>query len=131
MMVAGGVIFGGLRLITGLLVMDGEEVATRGATTEAATTATRAAGKGDVREVFVVKCGECHGETVKRPRGGFGYVTDLERLAGSELVVKGKPGESTLWQMIENGEMPAAGGKGGTLTDSEKEEVRGWIAGLR
>jgi mono/diheme cytochrome c family protein len=82
-----------------------------------------------VRAVFVAKCAGCHGPDLPRPKGKFGYVTDLERLAGTpRLVVPSKPDESRLWQLVEEGKMPAKGSRAGPLTATEKALIHDWIA---
>ena len=46
----------------------------------------------DVLAVFSAKCAVCHGPDVKKPKGRFGYVTDLARVAGNrEMVIPGAP----------------------------------------
>jgi len=81
-----------------------------------------------VRNIFSAKCTECHGSDLPRPKGRFGYVLDLERLAGeSHLVVPFKPDESKLWERIHDEEMPPAYAKAGALTNEEKEAIRLWI----
>jgi mono/diheme cytochrome c family protein len=73
-----------------------------------ATTGTEAADLASaVRNIFSAKCTECHGSDIPRPKGKFGYVLDLERLAGNaHLVVPFKPDESKLWQLVRDEEMP-------------------------
>jgi mono/diheme cytochrome c family protein len=83
----------------------------------------------DVRAVFVAKCAVCHGPDVKKPKGRFGYVTDLVRVAANrELVIPGAPDESELWELIRRGEMPPADASTGALTAEQKATVRAWIA---
>jgi mono/diheme cytochrome c family protein len=82
-----------------------------------------------VRAVFAAKCAACHGAGLAKPRGGFGYVLDLRRVAGNpQLVIPGKPDESELWMLLGNGEMPPPDAPKGPLNDNEKEVVRNWIA---
>src|SRR5438876_9065163 len=72
----------------------------------------RLAGHGrdlstEVRTVLSVKCAECHGGNLSRPKGRFGHVEDLKRVAGDpQLVVPFRPGESKLWQLVRDNEMP-------------------------
>lgn len=83
----------------------------------------------DVRAVFAVRCAACHGPEVVRPKGRFGYVLDLRRIAANaELVVPSKPDESELWVLIREGEMPPPGSRQGPLTAAEKAAVKAWIA---
>jgi hypothetical protein len=81
-----------------------------------------------VRNIFSTKCVECHGSDLPRPKGRFGYVLDLERLAGNaHLVVPFKPDESKLWQFIRHEEMPPEYARAGSLTKEEKVIIRMWI----
>jgi mono/diheme cytochrome c family protein len=76
------------------------------------------------RAVFKDACAGCHGPNVARPKGRFGYVLDLKRIAANpELVVPGKPDESELWEVIRRNEMPPRN----PLSDEQKEVVRSWI----
>ncbi len=82
-----------------------------------------------VRAVFVARCAACHGHDRPRPKGKFGYVTDLQRLADNpKLVVPTKPEESHLWQLVESDKMPPEDARTGALTIAEKEVIRAWIA---
>jgi uncharacterized membrane protein/mono/diheme cytochrome c family protein len=81
-----------------------------------------------VRTIFSVKCAECHGAELSRPRGSFGYVTDLKRVANNPaLVVPFQPAQSELWNLIRDDEMPPADAGAGTLSAEEKEVIRAWI----
>src|SRR3954465_12849060 len=74
-----------------------------------------------VQSIFATHCAECHGESLAHPRGNFGYITNLARLAAdTDLVTPGKPDQSPLWQMIKSGEMPARGAKSTPLSTDEK-----------
>jgi mono/diheme cytochrome c family protein len=82
-----------------------------------------------VRAVFAARCASCHGSDLARPKGKFGYVTDLKRLADSpKLVVPSKPDESRLWDLVESGEMPPPESPAPPPTAAEKELIRNWIA---
>jgi hypothetical protein len=75
--------------------------ASQGLPTTATTGTERANLASAVRNIFSAKCVECHGSDLPKPKGRFGYVLDLERLAGNaHLVVPFKPGESKLWQFV-------------------------------
>src|SRR5262249_44233290 len=64
-----------------------------------------------------------------RPRGRFGYVLDLARVASNrEMVVPFRPSESELWDLVERGEMPPADAPTGALEAEQKEGIRAWIA---
>jgi mono/diheme cytochrome c family protein len=83
----------------------------------------------EVQVVFKLRCASCHGPNLTRPRGGFGYVLDLRRMASNrELVVPSKPDTSPLWTVIQNEEMPPPGSPSGPLTRKEREVIRAWIA---
>jgi len=86
----------------------------------------------DALRVFETKCIECHGPEVRKPKGGFGYVTDLVALAGDPaLVVPGKPDKSEVYLRLvtENPKerMPPAKAREGGLTPGQIEQVRRWI----
>jgi hypothetical protein len=92
------------------------------------TTGTEANLASAVRNIFSAKCTECHGSDLPRPKGKFGFVLDLERLAGnSRLVVPFKPDESKLWELVHDEEMPPSYAKAGPLTKEEKETIQMWI----
>jgi len=82
-----------------------------------------------VQKVFRAKCNQCHGSHLAKPKGKFGYILDLGRLAGNpKIVVPGKPGESTLWELVSGDEMPPEDAKAGPLTAEEKDLIHDWIA---
>jgi uncharacterized membrane protein/mono/diheme cytochrome c family protein len=82
----------------------------------------------EVKAVFQAKCSECHGPHVPKPKGHFGYVLDLKRLAADpKKVVPSRPEESVLWQLVRDEMMPAEGAKAGPLTRAQKETIRAWI----
>jgi hypothetical protein len=83
----------------------------------------------EVRAVFAARCAACHGADVAKPKGRFGYVLDLKRVAANpEMVIPSKPDESELWNRVQRDEMPPEDSPRGRLTASEKEIVRAWIA---
>jgi uncharacterized membrane protein/mono/diheme cytochrome c family protein len=83
----------------------------------------------EVRGVFEAKCTACHGSKLAKPKGRFGYVLDLARVAGNpEMVVPFRPAESELWELVKRGEMPPADAPAGALTAQQKEVIREWIA---
>ena len=82
----------------------------------------------EVRAVFASRCAGCHGPNLAKPRGRFGYVLDLKRVASNpEMVVPGSAGESELWELVRRGEMPPEDSPTGALTASQKEVIRSWI----
>jgi uncharacterized membrane protein len=98
-------------------------------------TAASAAPKGDgtklagrVHEIFEVKCIDCHGPELPRPKGKFGYVLDLKRVAAnSDYIVPGHPEKSDLYDMVFKEDMPGEDANVPPLTKDEKEIVRRWI----
>jgi mono/diheme cytochrome c family protein len=81
-----------------------------------------------VRAVFAARCTGCHGPDLPRPKNGFGYVTDLRKLASNgALVEPSHPEKSELWELVRRGEMPPADSPQGPLTTDEKETIRAWI----
>ena len=81
-----------------------------------------------VREIFAVKCVQCHAASLPRPKGKFGYVLDLPRIAANpRLVVRSDAAHSELWKKIDEGDMPPDDAKAGPLTDAQKLTIRAWI----
>lgn len=73
-----------------------------------------------IAPILVSKCGNCH---VNRSRGDFSMST-FEALAQSTMLAFGKPDDSRLIEVIENGEMP----KGGLKIETEElKKLRTWI----
>ena len=83
----------------------------------------------EVRAVFAAKCAGCHGPDLVKPKGRFGYVLDLRRVAENpEFVIPSRPAESELWELVQRSEMPPPDSPHGPLTFTEKETIREWIA---
>lgn len=83
----------------------------------------------EVKAVFQAKCAECHGPQVRKPKGKFGYVLDLKKLAADpDKVVPGKPEDSQLWQLVQDEEMPPEEAKAGPLAKEQKQIIHDWIA---
>jgi uncharacterized membrane protein len=81
-----------------------------------------------VRALFSQKCTECHGPDLAKPKGKFGYVLDLKRLAKNpKILVPFNPDQSKLWELIRDDEMPPEVAKAGPLAPEQKELVRTWI----
>lgn len=74
------------------------------------------------------KCSQCHGADVVRPKGRFGYVEDLARVA-KEYVKPGDVEESVLWWHLtgEQEQMPPVTARNGPLTLSDLALVRWWV----
>jgi uncharacterized membrane protein/mono/diheme cytochrome c family protein len=82
-----------------------------------------------VRGVFADKCSGCHGPDLVKPRGRFGYVLDLRRIAENpEMVSPSSPDESELWLLVKDNEMPPPDAPRGPLSDAQKNIIRTWIA---
>jgi uncharacterized membrane protein len=98
----------------------------RGAAAEADAEGVKAAAR--VREIFEAKCIDCHGPELPRPKGKFGYVLDLKRMADNpDYVTRGKPDKSELYHMVFSDDMPGEDANVPPLTKEEKEIVRRWI----
>ena len=81
-----------------------------------------------VRAIFEEKCLDCHGADVRRPKGKFGYVLNLKRVAANpKYILPGYPEQSELYGLILHDEMPGEDADVPTLTPEEKEKVRRWI----
>jgi uncharacterized membrane protein len=78
--------------------------------------------------VFAAKCVECHSADLPHPKGKFGYVLDLPRVAANpKLLVPHHPEKSKLWKLIADGDMPPDNARAGPLTGREMTAVREWI----
>ncbi len=94
--------------------------------TETDADGVRLAGK--VREIFEAKCVDCHGPELPRPKGKFGYVLDLKRVAANpEYIDRGHPEKSELYKMVRDDDMPGEDANVPPLTKDEKETVRRWV----
>jgi uncharacterized membrane protein/mono/diheme cytochrome c family protein len=83
----------------------------------------------EVSAVFAAKCTACHGPDLVKPKGRFGYVLDLRRVAENpEMVIPSRPDESELWVLVQRDEMPPPDSPSGALTHAQKEIIREWIA---
>jgi len=83
---------------------------------------------GKVREVFEAKCLDCHGPELPRPKGKFGYVLDLKRVADNpDYVERGHPDKSELYKMVLHDDMPGEDANVPPLTPEEKDVVKHWI----
>lgn len=82
----------------------------------------------EVHNVFEAKCLDCHGPELPRPKGKFGHVLDLKRVADNpEYIVRGNPEKSDLYVMVRDDEMPGEDASVPPLSKAEKETVRHWI----
>jgi len=81
-----------------------------------------------VHDLFAMKCTECHGADLEHPKGKFGYVLDLARVAANpKMVVPGNSVKSELYQMVLHNEMPDPKGDVPPLTPVQKNLVKQWI----
>src|SRR5579863_9917042 len=81
------------------------------------------------RAVFKAKCAGCHGPDLEKPKGRFGYVLDLGKIAANpEMVIPGRPAESELSALVSHSEMPPSDSPHGPLTPAQKEAIKNWIA---
>jgi uncharacterized membrane protein len=81
-----------------------------------------------VHDIFEAKCLDCHGPELPRPKGKFGYVLDLQRVADNpDYVIKGKSGDSEIYKMVLDDEMPGENANVPPLTPDEKDMVKKWI----
>jgi hypothetical protein len=83
----------------------------------------------EARSIFSARCAGCHGPSLPKPKGRFGYVLDLARVAANpEMVIPLFADESELWELVRRGEMPPDDSPTGPLSGEEKEVIRAWIA---
>jgi uncharacterized membrane protein len=83
---------------------------------------------GEVQRIFEAKCADCHGMHLPKPKGKFGYVLDLKRVAANpDYVVPGSPEKSELYVMVRNEEMPGEDTDVPPLTAEEKRSVEAWV----
>jgi len=74
-------------------------------------------------------CGRCHGAALRRPKGKFGFVTDLARLARTaRYVVPGAPQRSLLYTQVATGKMPPPDGPVPPLDAAARAALHDWIA---
>jgi hypothetical protein len=82
----------------------------------------------EVSRIFEAKCADCHGGHLPKPKGKFGYVLDLKRVAANpDYVVRGNPEKSELYVMVRNEEMPGEDTDVPPLTADEKKTVEAWV----
>lgn len=81
-----------------------------------------------VRGIFEAKCLDCHGHELPRPKGKFGYVLDLQRVADNpDYVVRGDVNRSEMFLMVRDNEMPGEDANVEPLTPEEVATVARWI----
>lgn len=81
-----------------------------------------------VVKIFEEKCIDCHGAHLPKPKGKFGYLLDLKRVADNpDYIVRGNPGKSELYRLVKDNEMPGEDADVEPLTDEEKAAVEEWV----
>ncbi len=82
----------------------------------------------EVYRIFEAKCADCHGSHLPTPKGKFGYILDLSRVAkNSEYIQRGNPAESEIYQMVLHKEMPGEDADVPPLTPEELKIVERWV----
>jgi uncharacterized membrane protein/mono/diheme cytochrome c family protein len=102
---------------------------------EAASRAMEAQGRAlvpAVRSIFQRSCAECHDHEQGRPKGGFGFIMDLEQLRGDPyFLVPGEPSRSYVFEvMVETDpdfRMPPPEREDLALSEAEIRLVQHWI----
>lgn len=80
-----------------------------------------------IQPILQAKCIRCHGQT--KQSAGLSLASPAAIFRGGEsgtAVSPGKPDESPLFEMVNDGHMPPKGND--PLTSAEKESIRQWIA---
>lgn len=114
-------------LLVGIILMTGERAVSAPAKPPGKEEQLRLAG--EVFRIFEAKCADCHGTHLPKPKGKFGHVLDLKRVAANpDYIVRGQPGKSELFQMVKNDEMPGEDADVPPLTAEEKKTVEAWVA---
>lgn len=81
-----------------------------------------------VHDIFEAKCVDCHGPELPRPKGKFGHVLDLKRVAENpDYVVSGDSEASEIYQMVLTNEMPGEDANVAPLSPEEVDVVKRWI----
>jgi mono/diheme cytochrome c family protein len=74
----------------------------------------------DIQPIFNASCSSCHGS---RASGGV-QLDSFESLMASNVITAGDAAGSILWQEVESGSMPKAGGK---LSAEQIQLIADWI----
>ncbi|MEZ5400959.1 MAG: PSD1 and planctomycete cytochrome C domain-containing protein [Bryobacteraceae bacterium] len=80
--------------------------------------------KDEILPLFERKCNSCHNP--KQKMGGLDLTTFAGMMAGGgsgPVIAPGKPANSLLWIMIDNGKMPM----GGSITKAQKQAIGAYI----
>ena len=90
---------------------------------------TAAETVAEVRGVFAEKCSGCHGPDSLRPKGRFGYVLDLHRIAENpEMVIPSIPTNRNYGTRQDTVKCHRPDSPHGPLSEAQKNIVRAWIA---
>lgn len=85
----------------------------------------------DIAPILQANCAGCHGGA--KPKGELNLTTFNKMVAGGQdgkVIVPGKPDESLMIELLENGKMPQ--GNNNTLSDAAIAKIRDWVkAGAR
>jgi len=86
----------------------------------------------DVQQIFERSCAECHDASRGKPDGGFGFVTDLEKLAGDpDYILPGDAENSEIYLLMidpdEEFVMPPPKSEVPKPTEAEILQVQNWI----
>ncbi len=79
----------------------------------------------EVYKIFETTCYRCHGMPGERPRGGFDYVLDFDKLRTSPLVNLADPKSSVLYDVVATDYMPY---EGQPLSADDKDLILRWIS---
>jgi mono/diheme cytochrome c family protein len=74
----------------------------------------------DIQPIFNASCSSCHGS---RASGGV-QLNSFENLMASNVITAGDSAGSVLWQEVDSGSMPKAGGK---LSAEQIQLIADWI----
>ena len=81
-----------------------------------------------VFHLFEAKCNDCHGAHLVKPKGKFGYIMDLKRVAANDDFISGTdPSKSELFRLVTEDEMPGSDSDLPPATPAEKLALRRWI----
>jgi uncharacterized membrane protein len=81
-----------------------------------------------VFHLFEAKCNDCHGAHLVKPKGKFGYIMDLKRVAANDDFISGTdPSKSELFRLVNEDEMPGNDSDLPPATAAEKLALRRWI----
>ena len=97
------------------------------ATAPAQATSTSVSFTKQVAPILVTRCGGCH---VGRNMGEFSMATFAALMQGSEageVIAAGKPDESTLFELVQSGEMPPPRPRPRPVPKAEVQLIRDWI----